>query len=762
MEGLQEVKVDQVLKDQNPTSMQELLSNFHGADLAALMRRYVMGFTPIILSSMATDTDGRLSKLRKTKGLSDGMYGTVKIDRHRVKAFPACVASHLLPSMKDDDLLYAGELIGEAMEFPQREIQEIVPQNLISVLTRDQYSWNNMWVTDRVLESMLSYLSRRTTNPLLCTGSNLTIQFLLYYRLSLASRQLGPTLAEARKRQDAMIEKAIAEIASATDTYSWFVKQWLKVVEDCCKYVMRTSPTKLYKALPPQSSELVLGWKNCYTDRLWFPVLASAILNNALLVHLNREIVADRGKPSWLQREYGKEEAAVALGKGEQWFRNLAFHDTIFEEALKRTEEPLKATLKGLAENTAHRSTPSEEWHPDWSLVPFRDSTNPLEPYLKKFGENPQRYLTDLFGEDLLLIAYRGLVKLTMDYWTPIAKHTPAEVEEAARPDSETLEAELSAKEVLKVLLAHQDLVEGNASAYDDLAEGGVESAVRTNEEEKRMKLTILEAEDPVLVAIKKAIEAAKKCQGENDKIHPKVGAVIMKDKKIVTVAHRGEMAPGNHAEYTALVKKCGDMDLTGATLITTLEPCTMRTHDKKPCAQHIVERHITKVVIGMLDPNPAIRGKGILFLQRRDIEVEFFPSAYQKQVIELNKDFWDDQWKNYRTDLMRELAPEAEAFAKRIEADMSRPTIQDSAIALRERIFNVLKDSLSMEEVKTLCFVANVDYDELEGQTKSGKIRELVMDCYRGGRLSDLLEAIRRFSRELYEKIMNPSLSSS
>jgi pyrimidine deaminase RibD-like protein len=136
------------------------------------------------------------------------------------------------------------------------------------------------------------------------------------------------------------------------------------------------------------------------------------------------------------------------------------------------------------------------------------------------------------------------------------------------------------------------------------------------------------------------AIEEARKSVGEGGRAHPKVGAVIVKDGIVVASAHRGEMGKGDHAEYTALEKKLAEDSIAGATVYTTLEPCTTRKPPKIPCAERLIERKVKRVVIGVLDPNPAIRGNGQLLLRKHNIEVTFFLPDLMAEIEELNRDF--------------------------------------------------------------------------------------------------------------------------
>jgi pyrimidine deaminase RibD-like protein len=135
------------------------------------------------------------------------------------------------------------------------------------------------------------------------------------------------------------------------------------------------------------------------------------------------------------------------------------------------------------------------------------------------------------------------------------------------------------------------------------------------------------------------AIEEARKSLPEDDRPHPKVGAVVVKDGRVVSKAHRGE-SPKSHAEFIALEGKLVDDLVAGSTVYTTLEPCTTRNHPKIPCAQRLVERKVARVVMGMLDPNPDIRGRGDQLLSDAGIETQLFPRELRAQVEEMNREF--------------------------------------------------------------------------------------------------------------------------
>lgn len=116
---------------------------------------------------------------------------------------------------------------------------------------------------------------------------------------------------------------------------------------------------------------------------------------------------------------------------------------------------------------------------------------------------------------------------------------------------------------------------------------------------------------------------------------NPMVGAVLVKDGRIISEGyHRafGEF----HAERNCLLNCTQDTD--GAVLYVTLEPCC---HYGKtpPCTEIIIEKGIKKVVVGAMDPNPLVAGKGVEILRNHGITV--VTGVLEKECREQNRIFF-------------------------------------------------------------------------------------------------------------------------
>ncbi len=88
------------------------------------------------------------------------------------------------------------------------------------------------------------------------------------------------------------------------------------------------------------------------------------------------------------------------------------------------------------------------------------------------------------------------------------------------------------------------------------------------------------------------------------------------------------EPPPGRHAEIVALrAARAAGSDPAGATLYTTLEPCS-HTGRTPPCVEAIIDVGVTRVCIGVADPDPKVCGHGIESLRAAGIEVDIGVAA--------------------------------------------------------------------------------------------------------------------------------------
>jgi len=118
---------------------------------------------------------------------------------------------------------------------------------------------------------------------------------------------------------------------------------------------------------------------------------------------------------------------------------------------------------------------------------------------------------------------------------------------------------------------------------------------------------------------IKRCIEIAKNGLGIT-RPNPMVGCVIVVDNKIISEGFTSAYG-GNHAEVNAITAVKNPSILKQATLYVTLEPCS---HYGKtpPCSDLIIKHGIPQVVIGCVDDNEQVAGKGIKKLMEAGTDV--------------------------------------------------------------------------------------------------------------------------------------------
>jgi len=114
------------------------------------------------------------------------------------------------------------------------------------------------------------------------------------------------------------------------------------------------------------------------------------------------------------------------------------------------------------------------------------------------------------------------------------------------------------------------------------------------------------------------ALRLAAKGRGHTSP-NPMVGAVIVNRGKIVGQGSHRKVG-GPHAEVLA-VSQAGSR-ANGGTLYVTLEPCSHLKKRTPPCVPLVITSGVRRVVVGMVDPNPQVSGRGIAQLKRAGIQV--------------------------------------------------------------------------------------------------------------------------------------------
>lgn len=115
---------------------------------------------------------------------------------------------------------------------------------------------------------------------------------------------------------------------------------------------------------------------------------------------------------------------------------------------------------------------------------------------------------------------------------------------------------------------------------------------------------------------------------------NPAVGCVIVRAGRTVG---SGATAPGGRPHAEALALTQAGSAARGATVFVSFEPCA-HFGQTPPCARALIEARVRRVVIGCIDPDPRVRGKGVAMLRRAGIEVTV--GVLEEPCLKLNEGF--------------------------------------------------------------------------------------------------------------------------
>ncbi|WKK65037.1 bifunctional diaminohydroxyphosphoribosylaminopyrimidine deaminase/5-amino-6-(5-phosphoribosylamino)uracil reductase RibD [Lutimonas zeaxanthinifaciens] len=118
---------------------------------------------------------------------------------------------------------------------------------------------------------------------------------------------------------------------------------------------------------------------------------------------------------------------------------------------------------------------------------------------------------------------------------------------------------------------------------------------------------------------------------------NPMVGAVVVYEDRIIGEGWH-QKAGSPHAEVNAINAVSDRSLLPKSTIYVNLEPCSHHGRTP-PCADLIVKSGIPRVVVGSLDPNPLVSGRGLNKLRANSVEV--ISEVLKQESEELNKRFY-------------------------------------------------------------------------------------------------------------------------
>lgn len=129
------------------------------------------------------------------------------------------------------------------------------------------------------------------------------------------------------------------------------------------------------------------------------------------------------------------------------------------------------------------------------------------------------------------------------------------------------------------------------------------------------------------------AVELSRKCP-RTDRAFS-VGCVIV-NGGVVATGYSREEAENEHAEELAL-RRADPEALRGATLYSSLEPCSVRLSGRRPCADRIARGGVVRVAYAMAEPATFVECQGARVLRENGLEVVEM-TEFAAAVAEVNR----------------------------------------------------------------------------------------------------------------------------
>lgn len=188
---------------------------------------------------------------------------------------------------------------------------------------------------------------------------------------------------------------------------------------------------------------------------------------------------------------------------------------------------------------------------------------------------------------------------------------------------------------------------------------------------------------------MRRAIELAEKGRFAV-RPNPLVGCVLVRDGEIIAEGWHDHLG-GLHAEQMAIADaEARGVETQGSIAYVTLEPCNHfgRT---PPCSEALMWAGVKKVIIGVADPNPTVRGGGVDALSKEGIEVEI--GLLEEECYAQMSAFM--YWCEHR--IPHVLLKAATDNNGRIDGDLGKPAVRFSTKKALEMVHEIRRDSMAI-----------------------------------------------------------------
>lgn len=142
------------------------------------------------------------------------------------------------------------------------------------------------------------------------------------------------------------------------------------------------------------------------------------------------------------------------------------------------------------------------------------------------------------------------------------------------------------------------------------------------------------------LERLQEAIDESRRCTPCRSSY--RVGAVIETCDGECFKGYTHESSATHHAEQEAIRKALeAGASLRGATIYSSMEPCSKRASEPESCTQLILRHGFARVVFALYEPDRFVCCRGALTLREAGLDVRCYPEL-GAQVREINAHLWE------------------------------------------------------------------------------------------------------------------------